>query len=390
MNNPKTILIIGGSFGSIQAAWTLRHLLDEKHRISIISDKPKTIFRASFPRVIFENLDPEKITMDLSENFKNTGIEFICDPMLSVDQNNNKVLCENNEYQFDYLILATGVRHDYEAIPGLQEFGLSVCDPSGILETRETLLNFESGNFFAGVGSGFTPCDGPPMEIIMNLHHLLSEKGKRNDVQLNFITDKGKLLPPGGPKIVKYLDEHFTKNNINIYLNVELIKLDKDTLYFKDGTTMPYDICLLVPPYRGIHELEDSDLTDERGFVPVDSKNMLATDSRNKNIYAVGDCMGNPGPKQGHLAFIQATVAAEHIAWKINQTGTVRLYQPEFKCVMDQGGGIGLYLYSQHMSGGDGLKIELGEEPYKSKIKFEEIFMDKKGDIGQLYHQMAK
>ncbi len=25
----KTILIIGGSFGSIKAAWTLRHLLDE-------------------------------------------------------------------------------------------------------------------------------------------------------------------------------------------------------------------------------------------------------------------------------------------------------------------------------------------------------------------------
>ncbi len=386
----KTILIIGGSFGSIKAAWTLHHLVEEKHRIIIISDKPRTTFRASFPRVIFENLDPEKITMDLSENFNNTGIEFICDPMTSIDQDNNQVICENNDYQFDYLILATGVRHAYESLPGLREFGLSVCDTSRILETREALLNFDRGNFFAGVSAGFTPCDGPPMEIIMDLHHLLSEKGKRDNVTLNYITDKEKLLPPGGPKIWKYLDEHFNRKNINVHRNVYLTKLDKDTLYFKDGKTMPYDICLLIPPFRGIHELQNSGLIDDRGFVPVHMKNMLAKDSKNKNIYAVGDCIGNPGPKQGHLALMQATIASEHIAWRINQTGIVRMYLPEFSCVMDQGGGIGLYLYSQHMSEGDGLKIELGEEPYKSKIRFEEIFMEKKGDIGELHHQMVK
>ena len=384
----KTILIIGGSFGSIKAAWTLRHLLDKKHRIIIISDKPRTTFRASFPRVIFENLDPDKITMDLIENFKNTGIEFICDPMASINQDNNQVICENNDYQFDYLILATGARHAYEFLPGLREFGLSICDTSRILETRESLLNFDRGNFF--VGAGFAPCDGPPMEIIMDLHHLLSEKGKRDNVKLNYITDKGQLLPPGGPKVCKYLDEHFKGKNINVHLNVHLTKLDKDTLYFKDGKTMPYDICLLVAPLRGIHALQNSDLIDERGFVPVHMKNMLAKDSKNKNIYAVGDCIGNPGPKQGHLALMQATVASEHIAWRINQTGIVRMYLPEFKCVMDQGGGIALHLYSQHMSEGDDLKIELGEVPYKSKIRFEEIFMEKKGDIGELHHQMLK
>jgi len=386
----KTILIIGGSFGSIKAAWTLRHLLEEKHRIIVISDKPRTTFRASFPRVIFENLDPEKITMDLSENFKNTGIEFICDPMVSIDQDNNQVICESNNYKFDYLILATGARLAYELLPGSREFGLSVCDTSRILETKKVLLNFDSGNFFAGVGAGFTPCDGPPMEIVMDLHHLLSEKGKRDNVKLNFFTDKEQLLPPGGPKIVKYLDEHFNRNNINVHRNVHLIKLDKDMLYFKDGKTMPYDICLLVPPYRGIHAVQNSGLIDERGFVPVHMKNMLAKDSKNKNIYAVGDCIGNPGPKQGHLALMQATVASEHIAWRINKTGIVRMYLPEFKCVMDQGGGIGLNLYSQHMSEGDGLTIELGEEPYKSKIRFEEIFMEKKGDIGELHHQTIK
>jgi sulfide:quinone oxidoreductase len=149
-------------------------------------------------------------------------------------------------------------------------------------------------------------------------------------------------------------------------------------------------MCVLVPPYRGIQALQNSGLTNERGFVPVDWNTMRADQSAHRNIYAVGDGIGNPGPKQGHLALMQATVAAEHVAWRINRKGNVRAYLPEFRCVMDQGGGNGLYLYSQYMSDGDVLEIKLGSEPYQSKIRFEQIFLEKKGDIGELHHQMIK
>ena len=90
--------------------------------------------------------------MDLSENFKDTGIDFVCDPMTAVDQESDEVVCQENRYHFDYLILATGARHAYEVLPGSREFAHSVCDPARILETREALLHFERGEFFAGAG----------------------------------------------------------------------------------------------------------------------------------------------------------------------------------------------------------------------------------------------
>ena len=71
-------------------------------------------------------------------------------------------------------------------------------------------------------------------------------------------------------------------------------------------------------------------------------------------------------------------------------TGIDFVCDPEFRCVMDQGGGTGFYLYSQFMPDGDVLEIELGTEPYQSKIRFKQIFMEKKGDIGELHHQMIK
>jgi sulfide:quinone oxidoreductase len=390
MNAGKTILIVGGSFAGIKAAWDLRHLLDARHRVVLLSDRPRTTFRASFPRVIFENLDPEKITMDLAENFRNTGIEFICDPMTAVDQEDDEIVCQGRRHRFDYLVLAVGARHAYEVLPGAREFALSVCDRARVLEAREALLKFEGGEVFMGVGGGYTPCDGPPMEVLMDLDHLLRRKGLRDKSRLHYISDKECLLPPGGPPIWKYLEEHFAKRGIKVHSEVELARLDKHTLYFKDGRTMPYDLCVLVPPFRGVKALENSGLANERGFVPMDWNTMRADESIHRNIYAVGDCIGNPGPKQGHLAFMQATIAAEHIAWRINRKGSVRAYLPEFRCVMDQGGGQGLFLYSQYMSDGDAWEIQLGPEPYQSKIRFEEIFMEKRGDIGELHHQMIK
>jgi sulfide:quinone oxidoreductase len=386
----KTIIIVGGSFAGIKAAWDLRHLLDNKHRILLLSDQPRTTFRASFPRVLFENLDLEKITMNLAENFKDTGIEFICDTLVSVDQEHDEIVCQSGRRHFDYLILATGARHAYEVLPGSREFAYSVCDPGRILETREALLKFTSGEVFAGVGAGYTPCDGPPMEVLLDFEYHLRTMGIRDKTRLHLISDKECLLPPGGPVIWQYLEDLFKKRGITVHLEFGLVRLDGKTLYFNDGTTLPYDLCILVPPYRGIKALDNSGLTNERGFVPMDWNTMRADQSIHRNIYAIGDCIGNPGPKQGHLALMQATVAAEHVAWRINRGGAVRAYLPEFRCVMDQGGGEGLYLYSQYMSDGDVLEIELGAEPYASKIRFEELFMEKRGDIGELHHQMIK
>lgn len=65
MKHSRTIIILGGSFAGIKAAWDLRHLLSNNHKIILISNKNKTIFRASFPRVVFEDLQLKKLTLDL-------------------------------------------------------------------------------------------------------------------------------------------------------------------------------------------------------------------------------------------------------------------------------------------------------------------------------------
>lgn len=386
----KTIIIVGGSFGGIKAAWDLRKRLDQHHKIILISNKRHTIFRASFPRVIFEGVDPKELTLNLKKNFLGTGILFVEATLESIEQVKDRLTTDKGNFTFDYLILATGTRHAYEELPGSKEYTVPICDAERILDSREKILGFTKGIVYAGVGGHYTPCDGPPMEILMDLDHRLRTLGVRRDAELHYITDKENLLPPGGPQIWTYLENLFRKKDIRFHLNTELRRIEKDLLHFTDGSRKRYDLCILIPPYRGIKAFQRSGLTDERGFVPIDLNTMRADNSKHRNIYAVGDCVGAAGPKQGHLALMQAQIAAAHIAWRIRKGGAVPAYLPEFKCVMDNGGGTATYLYSQFMSDGDVVIIEHGRAPYLSKIKFEKLFFDKKGNIGNLHHKMMK
>jgi len=55
-----------------------------------------------------------------------------------------------------YLVIATGARYAYDAIPGFTEYVIPFCDSTRILETKKAILDFREGDFYGGVGSGFT------------------------------------------------------------------------------------------------------------------------------------------------------------------------------------------------------------------------------------------
>ena len=151
------IIIVGGSFAGIKSAWDLRNKIPRRHRITLISDKPKTIIRASFPQVVFEDLPLEELALDLAKNFKGTGIEFIHDRLVRIDQTGNQIITAEGKHKFDFLVVATGARQAYELLPGSHEYARSICDPSRILETKKAILNFREGDFYSGVGAGYTP-----------------------------------------------------------------------------------------------------------------------------------------------------------------------------------------------------------------------------------------
>ena len=77
MSAKKRIVIVGGSFGGINAAYALRRKLRERAEITLISREAEFTFIPSLPWVILGWRDPARLQVPLAEPLGRRGIRFV-------------------------------------------------------------------------------------------------------------------------------------------------------------------------------------------------------------------------------------------------------------------------------------------------------------------------
>ena len=79
-----------------------------------------------------------------------------------------------------------------------------------------------------------------------------------------------------------------------------------------EGTELPYDLCVMIPPHRGAKFLQGHALADTRGWVKTDRTTLRV--AGHEHIWAMGDTTDLPISKAGSTAHFQAPAIAEQIA----------------------------------------------------------------------------
>jgi len=92
---------------------------------------------------------------------------------------------------------------------------------------------------------------------------------------------------------------------------------------------------MLIPPFRGPGAILGTEITDEDGYVRVDTTMRVSNIER---TYAVGDCVNFQGPKLGHMAVRQGEVAAQNLAAEIEGRALSANYDHEMMLVIDAAG----------------------------------------------------
>ena len=98
---------------------------------------------------------------------------------------------------------------------------------------------------------------------------------------------------------------------------------------------------MLVPPFAGAPAVLHQGITDDEGFIRTDLSMRVRDVER---MYAVGDAVGFPGPKMGHMAVRQAEVAAANVRAEIEGREPDARYAHEVKFVIDAGDKNAVYL----------------------------------------------
>ena len=388
----KKVLVLGGNFAGLTAALAVRHELHGDVDVRVVSASDKFLFNPSLIWPPFGKRTPADVTFPVAPTFESHGVDFVHAEATALDLENRKVTTTGGIYDYDYLVIATGYRNNFGAVPGLGPGGnaYTITTLEDAIQAGEGWRKFlaDPGDIVIGATQG-AGCFGAAYEYLFNVSHQLRKAGLKKQVKLTYVSPEpflGHFGIGGLPHGETLLSMFLKKERITPVLDTAIDHVDEGRLVLAGGRNVDFSYAMIVPPFIGQEVIRQaSDIADEKGYVKVrDTYQTLSYDE----VYAVGIAVavGVPWqtatpvgvPKTGFPAEQMAHVAARNIAAQIR--GQLPADRKAFGdipavCVMDAGNN-GVIILADKMlpPRKHGLLIP-GPQAHAMKLGFEKYFL---------------
>lgn len=331
------VVVLGSGFGGLETAFYLRWKVGSRVRITIVSDRERFLFKPNIIYIPF-GADPEQFYVDVLEGYRRKGIQYVHAKARAIDPNRQKVIADGQEFEYDYLVIATGAGMKVEEIPGLKEHAYSIWTPEDMLRLRSAYqklleeLNHGERKRIVFLVPPNNKCSGPLYEIVFMTDTWLRRHGVRDRADMVWTTVERSYIQAFGPRLNEVVELEFEKRRIHGLREHVVREVHSDRVVYQNGTEIEYDLLVSFPPYIAGQPFPGLP-SDERGFIQTQLGTRRV--SGFENIYAVGDA-GDFPVKQAFLAFLQADAAGEHLAAEITGSSPSFSFEPVSMCVMEQ------------------------------------------------------
>ncbi len=343
------IVVLGGSFGGLTAAFELKRLLGKQAEITVISDDDRFVFLPSLPWLIMGWRKPQDITLSVPEILKPKGIVFVHEAVKSVDADSSKVSTATKEISYDYLVISTGPFLSFDEIPGLgPEKGHTDCTftlDHGMRTQKSLNKVFESPGPIVIGSSQMVSCFGPSYELAFEIDAELRRRQLRHKVPIVYLTSEpypGHMGVGGLGNSRRFFEDEFAEREIKFLVSQTISEVVPGEIRLKDGAKIPFKMAMIAPPFKGVPAV--APLGNPRGFIPVD-KNYRHV--KHKNIFAIGVAMAiappeatpvpTGVPKTGFMTVKMAKTAAASIAAEIKGSQPPDEVILDVMCIRDMG-----------------------------------------------------
>ncbi len=331
------IVVAGGGFGGLEAAFYLRMRLHDRARITLVSDKDYFLFKPNTIYIPF-GLEPDKLKIKLARPARKKGIQLHQAMIEEVDPIARTIRGGDVNLTYDYLVLATGAGMRPQEIPGLAEHAQTIWTPLDMLRLRASyyqLVEEARAGHKKKVLFLVPPankCSGPLYEMVFMLDTWLRRQGVRKHVDISWSTYESGYIQAFGPRLNEVVTGEFDHRTVHGYTEHTVARVEPREVVYTNGVRLPYDLLVSFPPYVASTPFPSLP-SDDRGFVST----VLETRQVQgyPDIYAAGD-MGDFPVKQAFLAFLQADAAADHLAATILGEQPQISFEPTSMCVMEE------------------------------------------------------
>lgn len=342
----KHIVIVGGGLaGTIVANGLCRQLGEQLRsgevRLTMIGNSETHLYQPGLLYVPFGKIRESELFRD-QRKVLDRRVTFNLDAATNIDVDNNRVTCESGKtYDYDYVVIATGSRIRPDTIPGMEEGAHWFYDLDGARKMRESLRDFEGGKIVVNVNAPHK-CPVAPLEITFMLYDYLKEKGVMDKSEITYTYPIGRLhaLEPVAHWAVPEFDKYGIKSET--FFNTKEVDPKKKTITSEEGSTLPYDLLVTIPPHSGAQVILDSDL-GAGGWVPTDKHKLLREGST--NVFVVGDTTNIPISKAGSTAHFEADTIIDNLASLVMEGQWARNYDGKVFCFVETGLSTGTYVW---------------------------------------------
>ncbi|CAK7266640.1 hypothetical protein SEPCBS57363_002192 [Sporothrix epigloea] len=396
-DNPKVVLVVGGSFAghqlmarladSLPTGWQAVLVEKNEHfnwsfalpRFSVVPGHEKTAFMA--------------YTRIMAKGVQRGVTRFIQGEVVSVTADKHVQLASGAIVPYDILVVATGSAQR----PPAKLLGSTHKD-TACAELRTLQDRIRRARTVAVVGGGAVG-----IELVTDIKTYAGVVAERNralvgedkddsvaDKDVTIVHPRTQLLNRFGPRLHEHVAGVLASQNIHVELGQRVTIEYTDgadepagagrpgTLHFPDGRTVQYDCILLctgLTPNSGLFRDNFEGALTEAGEVRVTPGLQVVADEKKSScglsdVYAFGDVAATGGPKMARAGFFQANVIVDNILASIKGKPATYRYVPS---VVEPS-----------------LKLTLGKDATVvyvdlNKAQTRSILLPKKGDAEDMY-----
>lgn len=279
---------------------------------------------------------------------------------------NTITLSNNDRITYEHLVVAPGIKINYDSIAGLPElladpeapvssiYGYESCD-----KVFRMIDQHKSGKALFTHPAGVVKCAGAPQKIMWLALDRWKRSGLYNAVnpdqspiQINFATALPSMF--GVPKYAAKLDELRQARGVDALFQHDLIAINGNTATFaspdgKGKVKVDFDFLHAVPKMGPHVFVKDSPLANEAGFVDVCESTLRH--KRYDNVWSAGDGSSLPTSKTTAAITSQAPILVKNLLAAVKGKQPAATYDGYTSCPLVTG--YGKVLLAEFKYGGE-------------------------------------
>jgi NADH dehydrogenase len=350
MKKPK-VVVLGAGYGGIMTTIHLQKQLGvNEAEITLINKNDYHYETTWLHEVSAGTLHHDRARVSVTDLINKNKVTFMKDTVTDINIEQKKVILKNNqEIEYDYLVIALGYESETFGIKGLKEHAFSISNINTARQIREHLdYTFATYNnleekpegmmtIIVG-GAGFTGIEFVA-EIANRVPKLCKEFDiPRDTVRIICVEAAPTALPGFDPQLIEYAVTQLERKGVEFKIGTMIKECTPEGIIVsKDDQTEEIKSKTVVwaAGVRGSHIIEKTGIENNRCRVKV-GPDLRAPGA--EGVFIVGDCSlvindetDKPYPPTAQVAMQQGPVAAKNITTLIKGGTDLQTFKPDLK-----------------------------------------------------------